>query len=1241
MKSKIVAIISGIIFLLFSCTQQEDHHRSNINAPKNVEAKGYSVPLDSINIPAIITVGAPKVIQAGTPQIILTNTNVHVAGDPVVILAGSPKVRTPGSGIFLLPKMIPVVDSHFVAGIPEVVITKDASTKDQNPQNFSSFGKLQGLKHGNVNCMLQDKFGNLWLGTAGGGVSKYDGKYFTHFTENEGLSNNSVLAMLEDRNGNLWFATYGGGVTKYDGKYFTHFDEKDGLSNIVASMVEDNSGNLWFGFNGGGLGKYDGKYFTIYSEKEGLTDKPVLSSTRDRNGNLWFGTEGEGIIKFDGKSFFHFSVMEGLCDNDVKNILEDKKGNLWLSTSGGLCKYDGNTFTTFTTEQGLSSNYLTGSLEDESGNLWFGTYGGGLIKYDGRSFTHYMDTDGLYNNLVFSMLEDKSGNLWFGAYGGGLTKYDGKTFTHFTKKEGLTNNAVFSILEEENENLWFGTNGGGLSKYDGKSFTHFTSKEGLGNNLIWSMLKDKRGNFWFGSSGGGVFKYDGKSFFHFTDKQGLCNNSVRCMMEDKKGNLWFGTEGGGVCKYDGNRVEAIEKGEKLYPGTQDDLKKVKGKFVRSFTNYTVKDGLSNNVIFSMLEDKNGDLWFGTYGGGINKLTINEEKGPQQKASFTRFTEKEGLSNNFVFTMIEDKNGNLWFGTSGGGVSKYDGKNFIHFTEKEGLSNNVVLSILEDKKGNLWFGTRFGLSKLANNYMARLTKMYANSTNDQLLLFKNYTYQDGFLGIGCNANAIHEDKQGTIWIGANDRLTVFHAEGEESDNTPPNIQLTNVELFNENIAWAIFEENKDTTLTLGNGVVIAGFDFDKVDNWYGLPKNLSLAYNNNYLTFNFIGITQKQSKKVKYQYKLEGYDENWSVLTSRTDAPYGNLPNGSYTFKVKAMNSEGNWSNEFNYPVTIRPPWSKTWWFRSLVGLFILISLYSFYRWRTASLREAKKRLEKTVEERTAEVVHQKDEAEKQRNLVEKKQKEILDSITYAKRIQEAILPSDKSVKKWLPDSFILYKPKDIVAGDFYWIEEVKSPPGGGHGDVIFIAAADCTGHGVPGAMVSVVCNNALNRALREFELIEPDKILNKTRELVIEQFEKSNDEVKDGMDISLYALNNKTNQLQWAGANNPLWIIRNGILTEYKPNKQPIGKYPENNPFTNHLIPLQKGDSIYIFTDGYVDQFGGAKGKKFKALKMRKLLLSIQDKQMKEQLVIIDKMFEDWKGSIEQVDDVCIIGVRY
>ncbi|MDX1651009.1 MAG: tetratricopeptide repeat protein [Brumimicrobium sp.] len=258
----------------------------------------------------------------------------------------------------------------------------------------------------------------------------------------------------------------------------------------------------------------------------------------------------------------------------------------------------------------------------------------------------------------------------------------------------------------------------------------------------------------------------------------------------------------------------------------------------------------------------------------------------------------------------------------------------------------------------------------------------------------------------------------------------------------------------------------------------------------------------------------------------------------------------------------------------------------------------------------------------------------QKNQLESKQTEILASIQYAKRIQTAILPPRSLVKSFLENSFILYKPKDVVAGDFYWMEHV--------GDTVLFAAADCTGHGVPGAMVSVICNSGLNRAVREFNLTEPDKILNKTREIVIQEFEKSDEIVKDGMDVSLVSLTKKTNEVKWAGANNPLWIIRKNasVVEEIKGDKQPIGQYDSPKPFTLHNLTLERGDSVYIFTDGFYDQFGGIHNKKFKSVNFKKLLLSIRDKTMEEQRTLLEKAFEEWKGDYEQVDDLCVIGVR-
>ena len=304
---------------------------------------------------------------------------------------------------------------------------------------------------------------------------------------------------------------------------------------------------------------------------------------------------------------------------------------------------------------------------------------------------------------------------------------------------------------------------------------------------------------------------------------------------------------------------------------------------------------------------------------------------------------------------------------------------------------------------------------------------------------------------------------------------------------------------------------------------------------------------------------------------------------------------------------------------------------SVVGGLMLVILFSIIIFNRLQITRKQKVI----------IEDQKIEVEVAHHQLEEKNTEILDSITYAKRIQEAILPTTKLVKEWLPNSFIFYKPKDIVAGDFYWMDQ--------QGDNILFAAADCTGHGVPGAMVSVVCHNAMNRVVREFNLTDSGKILDKTREIIVEQLNKSEhpeivsmDNIRDGMDIAFCILNKKTNKLQYSGAHNPLWILRNNSdeIEEIKANKQSIGKVDNPQQYTTHQIDLNKGDSIYIFSDGFADQFGGEKGKKLKYKPFKKLLVSMKKESMENQLKKLNNHFETWKGNLEQVDDVCVIGVR-
>ncbi len=287
------------------------------------------------------------------------------------------------------------------------------------------------------------------------------------------------------------------------------------------------------------------------------------------------------------------------------------------------------------------------------------------------------------------------------------------------------------------------------------------------------------------------------------------------------------------------------------------------------------------------------------------------------------------------------------------------------------------------------------------------------------------------------------------------------------------------------------------------------------------------------------------------------------------------------------------------------------------------------------LAESERELEQKVVERTKEVVRQKEEIEHQSETLEELYKDITASIRYAKRLQDSILPQDRYIKKILPNSFVLFKPKDIVSGDFYWIQE--------SGDEVVFSAVDCTGHGVPGAFMSLIGANALTRIVSENKVTKPSVVLDELNRLSSEALNKSEagNEVRDGMDAALCTLNKKTNVLQYAGANNPLYLIRNNEVIQIKADKFAIaGFVPDTKNYTNHELQLEKGDVIYLFSDGYADQFGGEKGKKFMYKKFRNLLLDVKDKTPIEQKSILNSTLENWRGIHEQVDDILVIGVQ-
>ncbi|TAL60588.1 MAG: hypothetical protein EPN85_06990, partial [Bacteroidetes bacterium] len=395
------------------------------------------------------------------------------------------------------------------------------------------------------------------------------------------------------------------------------------------------------------------------------------------------------------------------------------------------------------------------------------------------------------------------------------------------------------------------------------------------------------------------------------------------------------------------------------------------------------------------------------------------------------------------------------------------------------------------------------------------------------------------------------------------------------------------------------------------------------------KHIELSYKDNFISFEFVALDYIFPEKNKYSYTMDGLDNDWSPPATRRYVSYTNLPGGNYVFRVKASNSDGVW-NEAGTAIHIKviPPWWKTNTFYSLCVLLSISSVFGFIRYRTAKVEQEKKILEHKVAERTAELAQ--------------KNKDITSSIQYAKRIQQAILPTKEQIQKHFPDSFVLFKPKDIVSGDFYWFGEKNGRR--------IAACVDCTGHGVPGAFMSMIGTSLLNQIILENGITQPAAILSSLNHGVRAALKQGTqtdpdsyrDETTDGMDIALCSIDLQKREVQFSSALRHLIVISDNKLEKIDGNKSPIGGYQldAGHAFTNHIKFLKKGDMLYMFSDGYADQFGGERGKKLMIKKLHETLMNVNIMPMLEQRVLLDKAFEDWRGKHSQVDDVLVIGIR-
>ncbi|PCH65074.1 MAG: hypothetical protein COC01_10430 [Bacteroidetes bacterium] len=1097
------------------------------------------------------------------------------------------------------------------------------------------------------------------------------GYVFKSYSLEDGVPQSQIFIEYQDNKGYIWFGTNGGGICRYDGKEFKTFSSKKYLKNShVWSIIEDNDGNILFGCEEGGITMYDGYQFYDYSDKISIGKYTIFAMIKDCEGNIWLGTNGGGLYKYDGNKLTNYTTTESLSSNSVNMIHLDSDCNIWIGTDMAIQFYDPSAgrinFKNLPGDLAKQVYGIYNIYQDQQQNMWFGTKQG-LYKYKNGNLKRFLKEDGLADDVVNCTKQDSKGNLWFATLGGlsklAHSKLNSYEFENYYEKDGLCYDQVNWLLVDRDENIWIGTNGSGICKYQPVPFVSYSIKEGIGDKTVWAILEDSKGNIWTGSQGGGVRVLRNNMFVDPGFGLSSITDVTMRIYEDSQSNLWIGGEFNGIVKFDGNKAQMIDilgvKGgtldvlgifqdskNNLWIGSMDN-----GLFCMSKNNtevdknnlantengylhFTVEGGLGSNNINVINEDIDGNIWMGSDGGGLCIF---------DGYRFYSLTTDEGFPNNFIGYFINDNKGNLFMGSFGGGlimmtykqqqvvrefIKSYqkDNKNATRYpvrifseelkdkliiqaiTTEDGLIDDQVLSVTFDNDSNIWIGTNRGINKISYTFDDQ-NKMDINK-------IVHYGKEEGFTAIECNHSAICTDSEGNIWFGTIDGVIKYIPGNDSPNKIPPVTDITKIRLF-----------LRDTILS----------------------QNVILPYNLNHFTFDFVGISQKNSSKVTYQYKLEGMDDEWLPITKEATATYSNLLPGEYTFMVKSCNDAGVWSkNDASFSFVITPPFWKTWWFYFLSVVVTLGSIYSLYRLRVKNMRREQEWLREQINIRTKEI--------------KMKNQAIVDSIEYAKKLQDAVLPAKEKLKKVFPESFVLSKPKEILSGDFYWYSDVEM-----YGKkYCIIAVADCTGHGVPGAFISMIGNELLNHIVNERNIAHPSSILNQLNVGIHTALNRENQliETMDGMDIALCAIDMDNMKLEFAGAHRPLYLVsssnenldvsrselkylehysENGhVLTSIKADKITVGRLgrAETRDFSNHELNIHKGDCIYMFSDGYTDQIGGDKQKRYKASSLKQLITSIQDKPMAEQANILDAENFRWRGKENQTDDILVVGVK-
>ncbi len=761
-----------------------------------------------------------------------------------------------------------------------------------------------------------------------------------NYSVTEGLAQSQVFSMVEDANGFIWMGTRGGGISRFDGLQFKNYSSKDGLLNdYIYDLKTDKRGNLWIATNAG-VSRFDGTNFKNFKLGNDSVNISVYEMTFDKDSILWLATSKD-LYRIKENKVICFSCQNKIDFNVLSTVLIDHTNTLWAGDDNGLNKViftdNGRTkgkIKTFAQMEGLKNIHVRALFERKNKEMLVATYGGGLFIFDGIKCRSFSDQLVLHDKIIHKVIEDKNGDVWMATQDNGIARWkpNDSSLVYITKNEGLCNDHTSAILQDTWGNLWFGSSGGGVSRFSGQMFMHYNEASGVIGNYTFAVLVSERDStIWAGTSAKGVIRLKNGISTHFNEDSGFVNEKVKCIYEDRRGRIWFGTEGKGLWSKD----------------------------TSGFFQISTREGLSGNWIKDLSEDQFGKIWIATAGGGLSTLEFNSRSDYKvEKVRYDGVPDRincllrvgdviwygadlnEGagiilvsrnsscvacddplgfkivsfpeLKNNTIRAIRKTKNF-IWMATAGKGILrlKYvEGKlDFKYFGTNQGLTSNNIYLLEVDKEGNLWAGSENGIDKVV------LKK------NGDVKSVKHYGRNEGFTGIETAQNAACVGLNGELWFGTISGLTKYNPNSVQKNNRAPKLLLTQMSLL-----YVSLEKT----------------DYVSFVNTFGIPKaEIEFYYSDNHLSFDFIGINHTNPERVTYQWKLEGFEAGWSPLSTKSDATYSNIPPGKYKFLVKACNEDGVCNEKpLEISFTILPPYWQTLWFRLtiIIGSILFITL---------------------------------------------------------------------------------------------------------------------------------------------------------------------------------------------------------------------------------------------------------------------------------------------------------------